>query len=122
MIAYYLILTCAGGLMWRIGVHPMLILDSEELILINPIGEVRVKWDDVADMVPDYNGLRILLKSGAFVIANDILTNANLSRWSGESTPSDMIAQYLMEVVRANPDARGPLLAEISSDHSEAMS
>jgi hypothetical protein len=79
---------------WRYGLHPLLGVNDNGVLVQNPIRSVFIPWRDVAGCSPSYGGLVIRRRHGWPVVAWAV-QKSRLAQRTGYRVRADAVADYI---------------------------
>lgn len=89
-----LLLAFMGSAIWRGSFYPYVEADIDGLTVRNPLRTSRIKWNQIRDVSPGYNGLSIQTENGRSVTAWAV-QEANIANWLKRPTRPKKIANQI---------------------------
>lgn len=91
---------------WRFGLHPRIVADADDLVIVNPFGRARFEWDEISVVFPGENGLVVAsprLRAEAWCVQKSTTAVRR-----GQHTRADTVAAEILDLV----DEHDPSAAE----------
>jgi hypothetical protein len=98
-----------GAVCWVMAFRPRVMLSSDTLVIVNPIGRRRIALADIKAVEPGYNGMVVTLRNGRTRTAWAV-QKANISWPFRRQTRADQVAAAvgIAAGLSAMPGADGP--------------
>lgn len=81
-------------LAWRYGLHPLLGVNADGVVVQNPIRRIVIPWRDIVSCSPSYGGLVIRRRHGWPVVAWAVQKSRFAER-TGYRVRADVVAEYI---------------------------